>query len=157
MNADYAGKNPLFIAIPQWLIHVRIRPVQEELTVDAEICFIKTGIVTKAPVLPATSSHLSASMNPERRAWSLWKILGYRQETLCNSYPNSPTNNHQPAHCCPAGISPALVPTFTIDYLGFTVIPKFHSGTDPITTGMDGNLPLVIDDGQESKITIVQK
>ena len=128
MNADYAGKNPLFIAILNGSF-MFASDLFKELTVDAEICFIKLASYkgTRSTGNVITSIGLDESLKGRHVV-----IVEDIVDTGKTRYEFLPQlTNQQPASLRIAALlhkPEALVHPLTIDYLGFTVPNKFLLG-----------------------------
>lgn len=128
MNADYAGKNPLFIAILNGSF-MFASDLFKELTVDAEICFIKLASYkgTRSTGNVITSIGLDESL--KGRHVVIVEDIVDTGKTLYEFLPQ--LTNQQPASLRIAALlhkPEALVHPLTIDYLGFTVPNKFLLG-----------------------------
>ncbi len=128
INADYAGKNPLFIAILNGSF-MFASDLFKELTVDAEICFIKLASYkgTKSTGNVITSIGLDESL--KGRHVIIVEDIVDTGKTLYEFLPQ--LINQQPASLKIAALlhkPEALAHPLTIDYLGFTVQNKFLLG-----------------------------
>ncbi|HRI25074.1 MAG TPA: hypoxanthine phosphoribosyltransferase [Ferruginibacter sp.] len=128
INADYAGKNPLFIAILNGSF-MFASDLFKELTVDAEICFIKLASYkgTKSTGNVITSIGLDESL--KGRHVIIVEDIVDTGKTLYEFLPQ--LTNQQPASLKIAALlhkPEALAHPLTIDYLGFTVQNKFLLG-----------------------------
>ena len=136
MNADYAGKNPLFIAILNGSF-MFASDLFKELTVDAEICFIKLASYkgTRSTGNVITSIGLDESL--KGRHVVIVEDIVDTGKTLYEFLPQ--LTNQQPASLRIAALlhkPEALVHPLTIDYLALRFPINSCSGTDLITTGM---------------------
>ncbi|MBL0181780.1 MAG: hypoxanthine phosphoribosyltransferase [Chitinophagaceae bacterium] len=128
INAEYTGKNPLFIAILNGSF-MFASDLFKELTVDAEICFIKLASYkgTKSTGNVITSIGLDESL--KGRHVIIVEDIVDTGKTLYEFLPQ--LTNQQPASLKIAALlhkPEALAFPLTIDYLGFTVPNKFLLG-----------------------------
>lgn len=128
INAEYAGKNPLFIAILNGSF-MFASDLFKELTVDAEICFIKLASYkgTKSTGNVITSIGLDESL--KGRHVIVVEDIVDTGKTLYEFLPQ--LTNQQPASLRIAALlhkPEALAFPLTIDYLGFSVPNKFLLG-----------------------------
>jgi hypoxanthine phosphoribosyltransferase len=128
INMDYAGKSPLFIAILNGSF-MFAADLFKELTVDAEICFIKLASYkgTKSTGNVITSIGLDEPLK-DRHVIIVEDIVD-TGKTLYEFLPQ--LMNQQPASLKIAALlhkPDALVFPLTIDYLGFNVPDKFLLG-----------------------------
>ena len=140
INKDYSGKRPLFIAILNGSF-MFASDLFKELTIDAEICFIKLasykGTTSTGHVI--TSIGLDESLK-DRHVVVLEDIVD-TGKTLNEFLPQ--LINHQPASLKIAALlhkPEALVHPLTIDYLGFSVPNKFLLGYGLDFDGLGRNL-----------------
>lgn len=128
INAEYAEKNPLFIAILNGSF-MFASDLFKELTVDAEICFIKLASYkgTKSTGNVVTSIGLDESL--KGRHVIIVEDIVDTGKTLFEFLPQ--LVNQQPASLKIAALlhkPEALAFPITIDYLGFSVPNKFLLG-----------------------------
>lgn len=128
INAEYSGKNPLFIAILNGSF-MFASDLFKELTVDAEICFIKLASYkgTKSTGNVVTSIGLDESL--KGRHVIIVEDIVDTGKTLYEFLPQ--LTNQQPASLKIAALlhkPEALNFPLTIDYLGFNVPNKFLLG-----------------------------
>ena len=128
INAEYAGKNPLFIAILNGSF-MFASDLFKELTIDAEICFIKLASYkgTKSTGNVVTSIGLDESL--KGRHVIIVEDIVDTGKTLYEFLPQ--LTNQQPASLKIAALlhkPEALNFPLTIDYLGFNVPNKFLLG-----------------------------
>ena len=128
INADYQGKTPLFIAILNGSF-MFAADLFKELTIDAEICFIKLASYkgTKSTGNVVTSIGLDENLK-DRHVIIVEDIVD-TGKTLFEFLPQ--LQNQQPASLKIAALlhkPEALAFPLTIDYLGFTVPNKFLLG-----------------------------
>jgi len=128
INEEYTGKNPLFIAILNGSF-MFASDLFKELTVDAEICFIKLASYkgTKSTGNVITSIGLDESL--KGRHVIIVEDIVDTGKTLYEFLPQ--LTNQQPASLKIAALlhkPEALAFPLTIDYLGFTVPNKFLLG-----------------------------
>ena len=140
INSDYAGRKPLFIAILNGSF-MFAADLFKELTIDAEICFIKlasykgtksTGNVITSIGLdePLKNRHVIVVEDIVDTGKTLYEFL----PQLLNQQPSSlkiAALLHKPA---------ALAFPLTIDYLGFNVPDKFLLGYGLDYDGLGRNL-----------------
>ena len=140
INKDYAGKRPLFIAILNGSF-MFASDLFKELTVDAEICFIKLASYkgTRSTGRVTTSIGLDESLN-DRHVVILEDIVD-TGKTLNEFLPQ--LLDHQPASLKIASLlhkPDALQYPINIDYLGFKVPNKFLLGYGLDYDGLGRNL-----------------
>ncbi len=128
INAEYQGKDPLFIAILNGSF-MFASDLFKELTVDAEICFIKLASYkgTKSTGNVVTSIGLDESL--KGRHVIIVEDIVDTGKTLYEFLPQ--LTNQQPASLKIAALlhkPEALNFPLKIDYLGFTVPNKFLLG-----------------------------
>ena len=140
LNKDYAGKNPLFIAILNGSF-MFASDLFKELTVEAEICFIKLASYkgTKSTGNVITSIGLDESLK-DRHVIIVEDIVD-TGKTLHEFLPQ--LHNQQPASLKIASLlhkPEALTHPIKIDYLGFSVPNKFLLGYGLDFDGLGRNL-----------------
>jgi hypoxanthine phosphoribosyltransferase len=140
INTDYAGKKPLFIAILNGSF-MFAADLFKELTIDAEICFIKLASYkgTKSTGNVITSIGLDLPLQ-DRHVIIIEDIVD-TGKTLHEFLPQ--LRNQQPASLKIAALlhkPEALVYPLTIDYLGFNVPNKFLLGYGLDYDGLGRNL-----------------
>ena len=140
INKDYAGKRPLVIAILNGSF-MFASDLFKELTVDAEICFIKLASYkgTRSTGRVTTSIGLDESLN-DRHVVILEDIVD-TGKTLNEFLPQ--LLDHQPASLKIASLlhkPDALQYPINIDYLGFKVPNKFLLGYGLDYDGLGRNL-----------------
>lgn len=140
INQDYAGKRPLFIAILNGSF-MFAADLFKELTIDAEICFIKLASYkgTKSTGNVITSIGLDEHLK-DRHVVIVEDIVD-TGKTLHEFLPQ--LRNQQPASLKIAALlhkPAALVYPLTIDYLGFSVPDKFLLGYGLDYDGLGRNL-----------------
>jgi hypoxanthine phosphoribosyltransferase len=128
INADYAGKKPLFIAILNGSF-MFASDLFKELTIEAEICFIKLASYkgTKSTGNVITSIGLDESLK-DRHVIIIEDIVD-TGKTLHEFLPQ--LTDQQPASLKIAALlhkPDALAHPLTIDYIGFNVPNKFLLG-----------------------------
>ncbi len=140
INRDFEGKNPLFIAILNGSF-MFASDLFKELTVDAEICFIKLasykGTLSTGHVI--TSIGLDASL--KGRDVVIIEDIVDTGKTLHEFLPQ--LRDQQPASLRIAALlhkPEALVHPIKIDYLGFSVPDKFLLGYGLDYDGLARNL-----------------
>ncbi len=140
LNSDYAGKCPLFIAILNGSF-MFASDLFKELTIDAEICFIKLASYkgTKSTGNVITSIGLDEPLK-DRHVIIVEDIVD-TGKTLNEFLPQ--LFNQQPASLKIAALlhkPEALVHPVKIDYLGFSVPNKFLLGYGLDFDGLGRNL-----------------
>ncbi len=140
LNRDYAGKRPLFIAILNGSF-MFASDLFKELTVDAEICFIKLASYkgTRSTGNVITSIGLDEPLN-ERHVVVIEDIVD-TGKTMSQFLPQ--LMDHQPASLKIASLlhkPDALQHPINIDYLGFKVPNKFLLGYGLDYDGLGRNL-----------------
>ena len=140
INNDYAGKRPLFIAILNGSF-MFASDLFKQLTVDAEICFIKLASYkgTKSTGNVITSIGLDESL--KGRHVIIIEDIVDTGKTLSQFLPQ--LHEHQPASLKIASLlhkPDALEYPVTIDYLGFKVPNKFLLGYGLDYDGLGRNL-----------------
>jgi hypoxanthine phosphoribosyltransferase len=140
LNRDYAGKNPLFIAILNGSF-MFASDLFKELTVDAEICFIKLASYkgTKSTGNVITSIGLDEPLT-DRHVIIIEDIVD-TGKTLHEFLPQ--LHNQQPASLKIAALlhkPEAVTHPVKIDYLGFNVPNKFLLGYGLDFDGLGRNL-----------------
>lgn len=140
INTVYAGKRPLFIAILNGSF-MFASDLFKELTIDAEICFIKLASYkgTRSTGHVVTSIGLDESLK-DRHVIIIEDIVD-TGKTLHEFLPQ--LIDQQPASLKIASLlhkPDALVHPVTIDYLGFSVPNKFLLGYGLDFDGLGRNL-----------------
>ncbi len=140
INRDYAGKRPLFIAILNGSF-MFASDLFKEITVDAEICFIKLASYkgTRSTGHVITSIGLDESLK-DKHVVIIEDIVD-TGKTLSEFMPQ--LIDHQPASLKIAALlhkPEALAYPLTIDYLGFSVPNKFLLGYGLDFDGLGRNL-----------------
>lgn len=140
LNNDYAGKKPLFIAILNGSF-MFASDLFKELTIDAEICFIKLASYkgTKSTGNVITSIGLDEPLK-DRHVIIVEDIVD-TGKTLHEFLPQ--LHNQQPASLKIAAMlhkPEALTHPVKIDYLGFSVPNKFLLGYGLDFDGLGRNL-----------------
>ena len=140
INKDYSGKRPLFIAILNGSF-MFASDLFKELTIDAEICFIKLASYkgTRSTGHVVTSIGLDESLK-DRHVIIIEDIVD-TGKTLNEFLPQ--LNDQQPASLKIAALlhkPDATVYPLTIDYLGFAVPDKFLLGYGLDFDGLGRNL-----------------
>ena len=140
INIDYAGKCPLFIAILNGSF-MFAADLFKELTIDAEICFIKLASYkgTKSTGNVITSIGLDESL--KNRHVIVVEDIVDTGKTLYEFLPQ--LLNQQPSSLKIAALlhkPEALAFPLTIDYLGFNVPNKFLLGYGLDYDGLGRNL-----------------
>ena len=140
INADYEGKRPLFIAILNGSF-MFAADLFKELTIDAEICFIKLASYkgTKSTGNVVTSIGLDEPL--KGRHIVIVEDIVDTGKTLHEFLPQ--LLNQQPASLKIAALlhkPDALAYPLVIDYLGFSVPDKFLLGYGLDYDGLGRNL-----------------
>ncbi|MDB5202572.1 MAG: hypoxanthine-guanine phosphoribosyltransferase [Ferruginibacter sp.] len=140
INRDYAGKRPLFIAILNGSF-MFASDLFKELTIDAEICFIKLASYkgTRSTGHVITSIGLDESLK-DRHVIIVEDIVD-TGKTLAEFLPQ--LTDQQPASLKIASLlhkPEALQHAISIDYLGFSVPNKFLLGYGLDYDGLARNL-----------------
>lgn len=140
INTDYQGKRPLFIAILNGSF-MFAADLFKELTIDAEICFIKLASYkgTKSTGNVVTSIGLDEPL--KGRHIVIVEDIVDTGKTLHEFLPQ--LLNQQPASLKIAALlhkPDALVYPLVIDYLGFSVPDKFLLGYGLDYDGLGRNL-----------------
>ncbi|MBC7536522.1 MAG: hypoxanthine phosphoribosyltransferase [Ferruginibacter sp.] len=140
INANYDGKRPLFIAILNGSF-MFASDLFKELTIDAEICFIKLASYkgTRSTGHVVTSIGLDESLK-DRHVVIIEDIVD-TGKTLSEFLPQ--LMDQQPASLKIAALlhkPEALVHALKIDYLGFSVPNKFLLGFGLDYDGLGRNL-----------------
>ena len=140
LNEDYAGKKPLFIAILNGSF-MFASDLFKELTIDAEICFIKLASYkgTKSTGQVITAIGLDTDI-VERHIVILEDIID-TGKTMNEFLPQ--LHNQHPASLKIAALlhkPEATTYPITIDYLGFSVPNKFLLGYGLDYDGLGRNL-----------------
>lgn len=140
INAEYAGRNPLFIAILNGSF-MFASDLFKELTVDAEICFIKLASYkgTKSTGNVVTSIGLDESL--KGRHVIIVEDIVDTGKTLHNFLPK--LNHQQPRSLKIATLlhkSEATVYDLKPDYVGFDIPNKFVVGYGLDYDGLGRNL-----------------
>ncbi|HPH84818.1 MAG TPA: hypoxanthine phosphoribosyltransferase [Ferruginibacter sp.] len=141
INQDYQGKRPLFIAILNGSF-MFASDLFKELTIDAEICFIKLASYkgTRSTGHVITSIGLDESLK-DRHVIIVEDIVD-TGKTLSEFMPQ--LADQQPASLRIAALlhkPDALVHPLTLDYVGFNVPNKFLLGFGLDYDGLGRNLP----------------
>ena len=140
INQDYLGKRPLFISILNGSF-MFAADLFKELTIDAEICFIKLASYkgTRSTGNVITSIGLDEPL--KGRHVVIVEDIVDTGKTLSEFLPQ--LQNQQPASLKIAALlhkPDALVYPITIDYLGFNVPNKFLLGYGLDYDGLGRNL-----------------
>lgn len=140
INGDYAGKRPLFIAILNGSF-MFASDLFKELTIDAEICFIKLASYkgTRSTSHVITSIGLDESLK-DRHVLIIEDIVD-TGKTLSEFLPQ--LKDQHPASLKIAALlhkPEALLYPINIDYLGFNVPNKFLLGFGLDFDGLGRNL-----------------
>lgn len=140
INADYAGKKPLFIAILNGSF-MFASDLFKELTIEAEICFIKLASYKGTKSTGNVITSIGLDMPLQDRHVIIVEDIVDTGKTLSEFLPQ--LVNQQPASLKIAALlhkPEALVHPLTIDYLGFSVPNKFLLGYGLDYDGLGRNL-----------------
>jgi hypoxanthine phosphoribosyltransferase len=138
INADYAGKQPFFIAILNGAF-MFASDLFKEINIDAEICFIKLASYkgTKSTGNVITAIGLDESVNG--RHVIIIEDTGYTlSQFLSQLYEQHPASLKIAALLTKPD---ALINPLTVDYIGFSVPNKFLLGFGLDYDGLGRNLP----------------
>jgi hypoxanthine phosphoribosyltransferase len=140
INAEYADKKPLFIAILNGSF-MFASDLFKELTIDAEICFIKLASYKGTKSTGNVITSIGLDENLKDRHVIIVEDIVDTGKTLYEFLPQ--LINQQPASLKIAALlhkPEALVHPLTIDYLGFKVPNKFLLGYGLDYDGLGRNL-----------------
>jgi hypoxanthine phosphoribosyltransferase len=140
INAEYADKKPLFIAILNGSF-MFASDLFKELTIDAEICFIKLASYKGTKSTGNVITSIGLDENLKGRHVIIVEDIVDTGKTLHEFLPQ--LINQQPASLKIAALlhkPEALVHPLTIDYLGFKVPNKFLLGYGLDYDGLGRNL-----------------
>lgn len=140
INAAYADKKPLFIAILNGSF-MFASDLFKELTIDAEICFIKLASYKGTKSTGNVITSIGLDENLKDRHVIIVEDIVDTGKTLYEFLPQ--LINQQPASLKIAALlhkPEALVHPLTIDYLGFKVPNKFLLGYGLDYDGLGRNL-----------------
>jgi hypoxanthine phosphoribosyltransferase len=140
LNEDYAGKKPLFIAILNGSF-MFASDLFKELTIDAEICFIKLASYKGTKSTGNVITSIGLDMPLTNRHVVIIEDIVDTGKTLHEFLPQ--LVNQQPASLKIAALlhkPDALVHPLTIDYIGFNVPNKFLLGFGLDYDGLGRNL-----------------
>ncbi len=140
MNIDYAGKNPLFIAILNGSF-MFAADLFKEINMEAEICFIKLASYKGTKSTGNVITSIGLDENLKGRHVIIIEDIVDTGKTLHEFLPQ--LLNQQPASLKIAALlhkPEALTYPLTIDYLGFSVPNKFLLGYGLDYDGLGRNL-----------------
>jgi hypoxanthine phosphoribosyltransferase len=140
INEDYAGKKPLFIAILNGSF-MFASDLFKELTIDAEICFIKLASYKGTKSTGHVITSIGLDMSLTGRHVIIIEDIVDTGKTLHEFLPQ--LENQQPASLRIAALlhkPEALVHPLKIDYIGFNVPNKFLLGFGLDYDGLGRNL-----------------
>lgn len=140
INQDYAGKKPLFIAILNGSF-MFASDLFKELTIDAEICFIKLASYKGTKSTGHVITSIGLDMSLTGRHVVIIEDIVDTGKTLHEFLPQ--LENQQPASLKIAALlhkPEALVHPLKIDYIGFNVPNKFLLGFGLDYDGLGRNL-----------------
>lgn len=140
LNEDYADKKPLFIAILNGAF-MFASDLFKELTIDAEICFIKLASYKGTKSTGNVITSIGLDMPLTKRHVIIIEDIVDTGKTLSEFLPQ--LTSQQPASLKIAALlhkPEALKHPLTIDYLGFNVPNKFLLGYGLDYDGLGRNL-----------------
>ncbi len=140
INEDYAGKKPLFIAILNGSF-MFASDLFKELTIDAEICFIKLASYKGTKSTGNVITSIGLDMTLTGRHVVIIEDIVDTGKTLHEFLPQ--LESQQPASLKIAALlhkPEALVHALKIDYIGFNVPNKFLLGFGLDYDGLGRNL-----------------
>ena len=140
INEDYAGKTPLFIAILNGSF-MFASDLFKELTIDAEICFIKLASYKGTKSTGNVITSIGLDMTLTGRHVVIIEDIVDTGKTLHEFLPQ--LESQQPASLKIAALlhkPEALVYPLKIDYIGFNVPNKFLLGFGLDYDGLGRNL-----------------
>ncbi|MBL7702777.1 MAG: hypoxanthine phosphoribosyltransferase [Ferruginibacter sp.] len=140
INQDYADKKPLFIAILNGSF-MFASDLFKELTIDAEICFIKLASYKGTKSTGNVITSIGLDMPLTNRHIIIVEDIVDTGKTLSEFLPQ--LVNQQPASLKIAALlhkPEALVHPLTVDYIGFKVPNKFLLGFGLDYDGLGRNL-----------------
>jgi hypoxanthine phosphoribosyltransferase len=140
INTDYEGRKPLFIAILNGAF-MFASDLFKELTIDAEICFIKLASYKGTKSTGQLITAIGLDEDLIGRDIIILEDIVDTGHTLSKFLPQM--NHHHPASLKIAALlhkPEALVHPLTIDYLGFNVPNKFLLGYGLDYDGLGRNL-----------------
>lgn len=141
LNRDYAGKNPLFIAILNGSF-IFASDLFKKITIDAEICFIKLASYKGS----RSTGHVVTAIGLDHEVFGrdvvIIEDIIDTGKTLTEFLPQ--LRHQQPASLRIVALlhkAEATVHPVTIDYLGFTIPDKFVVGYGLDYNGLGRNIP----------------
>lgn len=141
LNRDYAGKNPLFIAILNGSF-IFASDLFKRITIDAEICFIKLASYKGS----RSTGHVVTAIGLDHEVFGrdvvIIEDIIDTGKTLTEFLPQ--LRHQQPASLRIVALlhkAEATVHPVTIDYLGFTIPDKFVVGYGLDYNGLGRNIP----------------
>ena len=140
INADYAGKKPLFIAI-LYGAFMFASDLFKEITIDAEICFIKLASYKGTKSSGHVITAIGLDMDIIGREVIIVEDIVDTGKTLNEFLPQ--LQHQQPASMSIAALlhkPEATVYPLKIDYLGFTIPNKFVVGYGLDYDGLGRNI-----------------
>ncbi|MBL0132554.1 MAG: hypoxanthine phosphoribosyltransferase [Chitinophagaceae bacterium] len=140
INADYAGKKPLFIAILNGAF-MFASDLFKEITIDAEICFIKLASYKGTKSSGHVITAIGLDMDIIGREVIIVEDIVDTGKTLNEFLPQ--LQHQQPASMSIAALlhkPEATVYPLKIDYLGFTIPNKFVVGYGLDYDGLGRNI-----------------
>lgn len=141
LNKDYAGKKPLFIAILNGSF-MFAADLFKELTIDAEICFIKLASYKGTKSTGHVITAIGLDMDLFGREVVIVEDIVDTGKTLSEFLPQ--LEHQQPASLKIVALlhkPEATVFPITIDYLGFSIPNKFVVGYGLDYDGLGRNIP----------------
>jgi hypoxanthine phosphoribosyltransferase len=144
LNRDYASKRPLFIAILNGSF-MFASDLFKELTIDAEICFIKLASYKGTKSTGHVITAIGLDMDLFGRDVVIVEDIVDTGKTLSEFLPQ--LQHQQPASMKIVALlhkPEATVFPITIDYLGFSIPNKFVVGYGLDYDGLGRNIPEIL-------------
>jgi hypoxanthine phosphoribosyltransferase len=144
LNRDYAGKRPLFIAILNGSF-MFASDLFKELTIDAEICFIKLASYKGTKSTGHVITAIGLDMDLFGRDVVIVEDIVDTGKTLSDFLPQ--LQHQQPASMKIVALlhkPEATVFPIKIDYLGFSIPNKFVVGYGLDYDGLGRNMPEIL-------------
>src|SRR5687767_2176168 len=144
LSADYAGKKPLFIAILNGSF-MFAADLFKELTIDAEICFIKLASYKGTKSTGHVITAIGMDMDIFGREVVILEDIVDTGKTLSEFLPQ--LTHQQPATMKIVALlhkPEATVFPIKIDYLGFSIPNKFVVGYGLDYDGLGRNIPEIL-------------
>lgn len=144
LNADYAAKKPLFIAILNGSF-MFAADLFKEITIDAEICFIKLASYKGTKSTGHVITAIGLDMDLFGRDVVILEDIVDTGKTLSEFLPQ--LHHQQPASLKIVALlhkPEATVFPINIDYLGFSIPNKFVVGYGLDYDGLGRNIPEIL-------------